>query len=218
MLSAGIVNAFFLPLFTIYSVILYIIIFNTKNQNQNYKYKTSKYSFLLWHFSFFRKFRRTIMNTQNRISSKPKRIYKWAPLYHLYTVCTFSTKLPDWIFRTDPQISFILPVTIPVRGAVLQYLVFRTDDTVIIFVIHILSPRMPAFHGHGTLVGCGQNSASSNTFTDCKHCPSCITRHLYIIKIGKSPAFAGLFQQSEKCCRRSLAHYPISSLKTGRLL
>ncbi len=68
------------------------------------------------------------------------------PLYHLHTLRTLGAKLPGWTLCTGLWITFVLPVTVPVCCAVLQYLIFRTDNTVIIFVIRMSGPRQKDFY------------------------------------------------------------------------
>ena len=73
----------------------------------------------------------------------------------LNTILAVRTKMSGGTTGTDLWIAFVFPVTIPVGGAVIQYLVLRTDDTVEMFVIYILPPFVSALHSLGTLVGCG---------------------------------------------------------------
>ena len=73
----------------------------------------------------------------------------------LNAVLIFCTKMAGRTVGSDLWITFILPVSVSVCGAVVQYLVLRTDNAVEMLVIHILPPFMSALHGLGTLVCCG---------------------------------------------------------------
>ena len=57
----------------------------------------------------------------------------------------FCTKMSGRTVATDLWITFILPVTVTVCRAVFQHLVFRTQNTIIVLVIYVLPPFMPAF-------------------------------------------------------------------------
>ena len=70
----------------------------------------------------------------------------------IFVLCA---KMPGGTVAADLWIAFIFPVSIPVGGAVVQYLIFRTDDAVEMLVIYVLPPFMSAFHCLGTLIGCG---------------------------------------------------------------
>ena len=73
----------------------------------------------------------------------------------LNAILARCTKVSGGTIGTDLWIAFILPVAISVSGAVVQHLVFRTNDTVEILVIHILPPFMSALLVLRSLVGCG---------------------------------------------------------------
>ena len=73
--------------------------------------------------------------------------------YCLNEVLIPGTQRPGGTVRTDLWITFILPVAVMVGCGVFQYLVFRADDTVIVFIIHILPPFMSALHGLRPCVG-----------------------------------------------------------------
>ena len=77
------------------------------------------------------------------------------PLYGLYAVFGAGTQMAGRTVDTDLRFAFVLPVSIPVGGAVGQNLILWTEHTVIIFVIYILLPLVAALHGLGTLIGCG---------------------------------------------------------------
>ena len=79
--------------------------------------------------------------------------------YRLNEVLIPGTQRSGGAVCASLWITFIFPVAVTVGCGVFQYLVFRADDTVIVFVIHILPPFMSALHGLGTLVGCIQNPA-----------------------------------------------------------
>ena len=72
-----------------------------------------------------------------------------------HTVLALCAKMSCRTVCTDLWITFILPVSIPVCSAVIQYLIFRTDDAVEVRIVHILPPFMPTLHGLRALVGCG---------------------------------------------------------------
>ena len=75
-----------------------------------------------------------------------------------------GAQVPGGTLGTDLRIAAIFPVTVPVSGAVCQELIFRADHAVIVFIINILPPLVPAFHRHGTLVGSGQHPAIGEHF------------------------------------------------------
>ena len=50
----------------------------------------------------------------------------------LNKVLALCAQLPGRTVRTDLWITFILPAAVTVGGAVVQYLVFRADDTIIV--------------------------------------------------------------------------------------
>ena len=74
-----------------------------------------------------------------------------------YAVFRVGAKLPHRALGTDLRVAAIFPVAVPVGGTVFQGLVFRADHAVIVSIINILPPLVPAFHRHGTLVGSGQH-------------------------------------------------------------
>ena len=76
-----------------------------------------------------------------------------------YAVFRVGAKLPGGTLRTNFWIAAIFPVTVPVGGTVGQEPVFRADHAVIVFIINILPPLVPALQRHGTLVGSGQHPA-----------------------------------------------------------
>ena len=61
------------------------------------------------------------------------------PLHCLYTVFGAGTQFSGRTVRANIRITFVFPVTIPVRGAVFQYLVFGANDAIV--------ERMPSKHG-----------------------------------------------------------------------
>ena len=69
-------------------------------------------------------------------------------------ILVICTKMSGGTVAADLWIAFIFPVSIPVGGAVVQNLVFWTDNAVEMLVIYILPPFMSALC-LGTLVGCG---------------------------------------------------------------
>ena len=70
-----------------------------------------------------------------------------------------GAQLPCGALGTDLQVAAIFQVSVPVGGTVGQGLVVRADHAVIVFIINILPPLVPALHRHGTLVGSGQHPA-----------------------------------------------------------
>ena len=66
-----------------------------------------------------------------------------------------TAQVPCGTLRTNFWVAAIFPVTVPVGGTVCQGLVFRADHAVIVFIINILPPLVPAFHRHRTLAGSG---------------------------------------------------------------
>ena len=73
--------------------------------------------------------------------------------YRLNEVLVPGTQRSGGAVCTDQWITFILPVAVTVGCGVFQYLEFRADDTVIVFIIHILPPFMSALHGLRPCVG-----------------------------------------------------------------
>ena len=86
------------------------------------------------------------------------------PLYRFDTVLGMGTQMAGGTVDTDAGVTFVLPVSLPVGGAVGQYLVLRAEHAVIVLVIHILPPLVAAFHGLGPFVGGGQYSAVAKYF------------------------------------------------------
>ena len=74
----------------------------------------------------------------------------------LNAVVVLCTKMSGRTVAADLWITFILTVTVTVCRSVFQYLVFRTQNTIIILVIYILPPFMSVFHRPGTRIGCRQ--------------------------------------------------------------
>ena len=66
--------------------------------------------------------------------------------------------------RADIRIALVFPISIPVRGAVFQGLVFGTYHAVVEFIIDILPPLVSILHGLRALVGCGKDSAIAEHF------------------------------------------------------
>ena len=62
------------------------------------------------------------------------------PLHHLYAVFGAGTKFSGWTFCADNWITLVFPVSIPVRGAVFQYLVFGANDAIVEFIIDVFPP------------------------------------------------------------------------------
>ena len=77
------------------------------------------------------------------------------PLYGFYAVFGVGASLSGGTICANLGIAFVFPVAVPVRGAVVQNLVFRADHTVIEFVIDILPPLVAALHRLRPLVRCG---------------------------------------------------------------
>ena len=73
----------------------------------------------------------------------------------LNAILARCTKVSGGTIGTDLWIAFILPVAIPVGGALIQYLELRADNAVEVLIIHILPPFMSALHGLRSLIGCG---------------------------------------------------------------
>ena len=65
---------------------------------------------------------------------------------------------------TDLGVAPVLPVSVPVGGAVGQHLELRTNHTVIVLVIHILPPLVATLHGLGPLIGGGEHPFVSKYF------------------------------------------------------
>ena len=75
--------------------------------------------------------------------------------------------MPGRALSADLRVTCVLTVPIPVSSAVRQEMVFRANDAVVILIIDISPPGMPAFHGLRTLVGSGQHPAiREHFFTD----------------------------------------------------
>ena len=76
------------------------------------------------------------------------------PGNRLNAILVICTKMFGGTVATELWITLVFPVSIPVGGAVVQYLVFRADNTVEMLVIYIFPPFMSALC-LGTLIGCG---------------------------------------------------------------
>ena len=80
-------------------------------------------------------------------------------LHGFYEILRMGTALSGWTRLTNPWIAFVFAVAVPVGCCVVQRLVFRTDDAIIVFVIDVLPPFVSALHRLGTLIRCGKDSA-----------------------------------------------------------
>ena len=60
------------------------------------------------------------------------------PGYYLGVVCALCTLLQVWTNSAFLRIALVFAVAVPVGGAVLQYLVARTDVAIIKLIIYIL--------------------------------------------------------------------------------
>ena len=63
------------------------------------------------------------------------------------TVLTMGTQMSGGTIRTDFRIALVFPVAVTVGGAVIQNLVFRTDNAIVIFIIYVLPPFVTTLHG-----------------------------------------------------------------------
>ena len=81
------------------------------------------------------------------------------PLYRFDTVFGMGTQMAGGTVDTDVGITPVLPVSIPVRGTVGEYLVLRANHTVIVLVIYILPPLVAALHGLRALISGGQHTS-----------------------------------------------------------
>lgn len=70
-----------------------------------------------------------------------------------------GTQMAGGTVDTDIRITPVLPVAIPVGGAVGQRLVLRAEHAVIVLVIYILPPFVATLHGLRTLICGGQNTS-----------------------------------------------------------
>ena len=73
----------------------------------------------------------------------------------LNAILVLCAKMSGRTVAADLWITFILPVTFPVGGAVIQYLELRTDDAIKVLIVYILPPLVSALHGLRSLIGCG---------------------------------------------------------------
>ena len=64
------------------------------------------------------------------------------PGYYLGVVCALCTLLQVWTNSAFLRIALVFAVAVPVGGAVLQYLVARTDVAIIKLIIYIVSPEL----------------------------------------------------------------------------
>ena len=73
--------------------------------------------------------------------------------YRLNEVLIPGTQRSGGTVCTDLWITFVFSAAVTVGCGVFQYLIFRADDTVIVFIIHILPPFKSALHGLRPCVG-----------------------------------------------------------------
>ena len=66
------------------------------------------------------------------------------PLYHFDTILGVHAQFSGKTVGTDPRVAPVFTVAVPVGGAVGQYLVLRANHTVIMRVIKVFPPFMPA--------------------------------------------------------------------------
>lgn len=76
-------------------------------------------------------------------------------LHSFHAVLCMRTELPCGATGTDSGGAPVFPVSIPVGRPVGQGLVFRADHAVVVFIINILPPFVPALHDLRTLISCG---------------------------------------------------------------
>ena len=81
------------------------------------------------------------------------------PLYRFHTIFGMGAQRPCRTARAYLRIALVFPVSVPVGRAVFQWLILRAEDAVVVFVIHILPPLVPALHRLRALVGRGQHPA-----------------------------------------------------------
>ena len=86
------------------------------------------------------------------------------PLHRFDTVPGMRTPFSGRTGRADIRIALVFPISIPVRGAVFQGLVFGTYHAVVEFIINILPPLVSILHGLRALVGWGKGSAIAEHF------------------------------------------------------
>ncbi len=84
--------------------------------------------------------------------------------HRFFKALGIRTKMPGWTFLADVASALVFPITFPVRGRVVQRLVLRANDDIIVLVIDILPPFMPAFFRLRPLVSGGKNSAIIKNF------------------------------------------------------
>lgn len=86
------------------------------------------------------------------------------PLHRFDTVPGMRTSFSGRTGRADIRIALVFPISVTVRRAVFQRLVFGTEHAVVEFIIDILPPLVSILHGLRALVGCGKDSAVTEHF------------------------------------------------------
>ena len=86
------------------------------------------------------------------------------PLRRLYATLGMGTALSGRAIGADLWVALVFPVTIPVRGAVFQYLVFGANDAVVELIIDVFPPLVSTLHRLRALIGCGENPAITKYF------------------------------------------------------
>lgn len=86
------------------------------------------------------------------------------PLHRFDTVSGMRTPFSGRTGRADIRIALVFPISITVRRAIFQGLVFGTYHAVVEFIIDILPPLVSILHGLRALVGCGKDSAIAEHF------------------------------------------------------
>lgn len=86
------------------------------------------------------------------------------PLHRFDTVSGMRTPFSGRTGGADIRITLVFPISITVRCAIFQGLVFGTYHAVVEFIIDILPPLVSILHGLRALVGCGKDSAIAEHF------------------------------------------------------
>ena len=85
-------------------------------------------------------------------------------LYRLYAILGMRTPFSGRTGGADGWVTFVFPVSVTVRRAIFQGLVFGTYHAVVEFIIDILPPLVSILHGLRALAGCGKDSAITEHF------------------------------------------------------
>lgn len=73
--------------------------------------------------------------------------------YVLLTILAGSTFFSCRAMLANVRVALVFTVSFTVGGCIIQYLVLRANDTIVILIINIFVPGVVSFLGHWSFVG-----------------------------------------------------------------